>query len=407
MHRSLRLFYCTVMDYPSSMASSIQQIKTAHAMGRVGACVIFCIKDSRGTLSDPQIILDYYGLTKHPNFLLETISTQSGRHRYRMYLVKLLLKWPMMLKRYKPEAILTRESRVILMLYPFARWAGITLVFESHDLANLTSWESFRKRNQLFQRWALQRADVVVTVTDFCKQDMVNIGINPSKILVAPDAADLWSYSEPKSQLNSSEPVKLTYVGSMHPERGCDVLIRALPYIRSSVIAVLVGGTNNQIEMMTKLANDLGVADQVHLVGSVPHRYIKQWIEASDILIMPTIDSLFGRRYTSPMKLFEYMASMRPIITSNLPTVREILDEGSATFFTAGNPEDLARAVVDTITNWKEALVKAQRAFQIFARHYTFEKRAAKILDFIQHIRGEKAPLPEVVGAPSQPAQSI
>lgn len=390
--RNPRLLYCTAVDYPSMLANSVQQIKTAHAMARIGSFVRFFIKNSKDTPTDPQTIFAYYDLKEHPNFTLEGVTTVRGIYKYAIYLIKLFFICLKEIATKKVDVVLSREPRVILMSYLMTLWTGTTLVFEAHDLPDKgLSYRAVNRRTQIFHRYALRVADVIVTVTNICKQEMAMLGINPDRILVAPDAADLVNYSKPRQQLAENGPVKLAYVGSLGAEKGCDLLVRALAYIPSNmnIQTFIVGGNRGQIEVLEELAENICVIDRINFIGNIPHGEVKAWIESSDILIMPTARSLFGERYTSPMKLFEYMASQRPIVVSDLPTVREILDDESATFFEASDHEDLARAIKDVIENWPEALVKAQRAYKLFVENFTFENRARRILSFIEKTRGQ------------------
>ncbi len=389
---NLTFLYCTVMDYPSTLANSVQQIKTAHALTRTGSFVKFFIKNSKGGPLDSQAILAYYGLEEHPNFTLRGINTISGAYRYGIYLLKLFFICMKEILCKKADVIWSREPRIILMLYLLARWTGTKVVFEAHDLADKgLSYRGVNQKTHFFHRCAMRIADIIVTVTNKCKQEMAMLGVNPNKILVAPDAADLVNYSKLERRLADNGPVKLAYVGSLGADRGCDVLVRALAYIPSSmnVLAVIVGGNEEQIAILKSLAEDIGVIDRLQFTGYIPHRDVRIWIEFSNILIMPTVRSLFGEKYTSPMKLFEYMASGRPIVASDLPTIREVLDDNSATFFVANDPQDLARAITDTIENWPGALEKAQRAYSVFVEGFTFESRARRILSFIKEVRSQ------------------
>jgi glycosyltransferase involved in cell wall biosynthesis len=88
------------------------------------------------------------------------------------------------------------------------------------------------------------------------------------------------------------------------------------------------------------------------------------------------------RLYASPLKLFGYMASGVPIIASDLPAIREVLDESTATFCEPDNPESLARAIEFVLANPAEAQTKARKALEL-VKDYSWTERARKILEFI------------------------
>jgi glycosyltransferase involved in cell wall biosynthesis len=85
-------------------------------------------------------------------------------------------------------------------------------------------------------------------------------------------------------------------------------------------------------------------------------------------------------RDTSPLKIFEYMAAERPIISADLPPIRDVLDESTAYFFRPGDSADLARVIRHVMDNRAEAQQKAKAARAKVA-HYTWEERMKRILD--------------------------
>jgi glycosyltransferase involved in cell wall biosynthesis len=104
--------------------------------------------------------------------------------------------------------------------------------------------------------------------------------------------------------------------------------------------------------------------------------------KAGDILLMPFPDIEHYAFYMSPLKMFEYMASRRPIVASDLPSIREILNENNAVLVKPGDCRDLAVNLRKVIIDKALGDNLAQQAFKD-AQEYSWEKRAAKILDFI------------------------
>ena len=106
-------------------------------------------------------------------------------------------------------------------------------------------------------------------------------------------------------------------------------------------------------------------------------------LKSADVLVLPNSNrEKLSRAYTSPMKLFEYMASGRPIVASDVPSLREILDETNCYFFTPDDPESLAQVVITTINN-PEAQKKADKARKDVEK-YSWDKRAVAIMEFMR-----------------------
>ena len=107
------------------------------------------------------------------------------------------------------------------------------------------------------------------------------------------------------------------------------------------------------------------------------------YMRAADMLVIPnSAKEDISRLYTSPMKLFEYMASGTPIIASDLPSLREILNESNSSFFIADDVQDLSRVIGEVSSNHKKAQEKAVLASEQ-VKKYTWQRRAQSILDFV------------------------
>jgi glycosyltransferase involved in cell wall biosynthesis len=84
------------------------------------------------------------------------------------------------------------------------------------------------------------------------------------------------------------------------------------------------------------------------------------------------------------MKMFEYMASQRPIVASDLPSIREVLSENNAVLIEPDNPQSLAEGIKKALTD-KELSQRISQQTQTDVEEYTWDKRAQKILEFIKN----------------------
>src|ERR1700683_1585425 len=110
-----------------------------------------------------------------------------------------------------------------------------------------------------------------------------------------------------------------------------------------------------------------------------PYRELADNQAAADVLVLPNSGKYsISVRDTSPLKLFTYMASGKPIVASDLPSIREVLTDETATFFKADDPEDLARAINHVCGSNADANVRALNARREVQR-YTWDARARVI----------------------------
>lgn len=252
--------------------------------------------------------------------------------------------------------------------------------------------------HQLFGNWkdsyVAKRSDFLVTTSQRLKELLIEkCGALEPKILVAYGGVDpepykkisTMSVSSLRNRLGLPEDVFLAgYVGgftSVGIKKGLDTMIEAVPYLPKEVRMAFVGGTKAQIEEYTTLAEQVGVRERCIFVERQPFEKVVEYQCSMDVLVIPYPDVPHFRDHGFPLKVWEYMASGRPIIYSNLPLINEVL-ENHGVPFTPGNSEAFAEAVIvlyDSKENGKEiSLSNTQDILQ-----YTWEKRAQHIISLV------------------------
>jgi len=109
------------------------------------------------------------------------------------------------------------------------------------------------------------------------------------------------------------------------------------------------------------------------------------YLKSADVLILPNSGKKDVSRYwTSPMKMFEYMASQRPIVASDLSSIGEVLSENNSILVEPDNPQALAEGIKKVLDD-KELSQRISQQAYIDVKKYTWDKRAQKILDFVKN----------------------
>ena len=169
------------------------------------------------------------------------------------------------------------------------------------------------------------------------------------------------------------------YTGRVNGSKGVNTVLRAAELLQADPVRFLLVGKvydDVDVDAARQLAN-------VTLTGFVPPVDVSSYVAACDILLMPTSAELSYSRFTSPLKLFEYLASGRPVICSDLPVLREIVKhEQNALLFKADDPESLADAVRRLRADNALGSALARRARRDVVR-FTWESRAGRILEYI------------------------
>lgn len=254
--------------------------------------------------------------------------------------------------------------------------------------------------HQLFDDWKdkyiAENSDYLISTSKRLKNLLGSVcGVPLEKILVAYGGIDVNLFAEKVSARKASLREKLNlpvdaflvgYVGgfrSVGLEKGLSTMIRALPYLEEHIRMVFVGGTKEYIEEYEILAKELHVAHRCIFVGKQQFEKVIEYEISMDILAIPYPDQHHFRDYGFPMKVWEYMASGRPIVYSNLEIIGEIL-EGRGTAFKPDDAQSFAHAVISIKEN-NEASEKIAKENLQTIQNYTWKARVEQILDFVQN----------------------
>ncbi len=218
--------------------------------------------------------------------------------------------------------------------------------------------------------------------------------ISKDKFLVIPNGVDLDffdikdSKETARDKLGISQNKKIiAYLGSLEvvgTEKGVADLIGAfelLENINKEMELYIIGGPDNLVSKYKKSSN----SELVIFTGRVDYKKIPLYLRAVDAVIIPLPE---GRHSitTSPIKLFEYMASGKPIIASDLPSLRQYLNDENALFFAVGNQKDMAEKI-KTVLNDSDLADKLSKQALDDSGKYSWNNRADKIISTISNIR--------------------
>lgn len=244
-----------------------------------------------------------------------------------------------------------------------AEAVGIPWVYEVRgQLAD--TWASTRgaralasERYRLFVRReadAVRSADAVVTLAETMRRRVAADGVEPDRILLSPNAVGGAFLEEPGDAAGARRSLGLEpedeYVGtvsSVVPYEGLDDLVRAVARLAPTRprLRLLVAGDGTALPGVQQLAAELGIADRLVTPGRVDRSQAPTWHRALDVFCVPRKDTSVTRAVT-PMKPLEAMASARPVAVSDLPALREIVDDGrTGVLVPAEDPESWAHAL--------------------------------------------------------------
>jgi glycosyltransferase involved in cell wall biosynthesis len=208
----------------------------------------------------------------------------------------------------------------------------------------------------------------LVPISHAAADVLIRAGAVAERVLVSPSGTKLSAFDRiPAFDPDRLSAPRIVYLGRLSRDRGLDVFQE----IAATEIAdvTLVGEQEDTVQASGKL----------HVVPFVPHRDVPTWWERSDLVLLPYQRSLPHADSISPIKLFEAMAAGRPIIVSDLPAIREIVDHEKTALLV--EPADTGGwiAAIRRLQNDPQLACRLAQAAKQKAREYSWEKRAERI----------------------------
>jgi glycosyltransferase involved in cell wall biosynthesis len=359
---------------PSRRANSIQTMKMAQAFTLLGHQVLVVVPGDDPKLSWDQEIVPHYGLSA--KFDLAWVSTKGILHGYDFALssIKTAKKWG-------TELIFTRQPQTAAL----TSTRGIPTIFEAHDLPPGRMGPVFFKR---FLRGSGCRG--IVSISDALLNAIRSIyDLGDSATVTSPDGVDLERYtdlptpSKARMDLNLKDKFTIGYTGHFYPGRGIEVLLDSAAKL-PKVQFLFVGGQPADIKRISETISHNG-SENVTLTGFIDNAELPKYQAACDTLLMPYQLNVSGSsggdigKYLSPMKMFEYLAVGRPILSSDLPVLREVLNQDNSILLEPSDVDSWV-AAINQLQNDAELRNKLSANAKATSQNHSWQSRAGNIL---------------------------
>lgn len=401
-----QLIYLSNERFPATLACTIQQMLMCEAFAKAGADVTLWVPHYLDTPKlSAEELYEYYGV--EPNFFIQRLPSLlhlskplvNGKRRIKIPLIgglSVLLSTRMLANKLLRQGELNSQtiiySRNVNSAYTFYKLnqrhtnrQPFSIFFEVHSLDE--------QRPTSYFHTLLRKSDGLVCISDALKQAIIEtFDVDAQKICVAHDGVRQYvlergslNKETARAQLGLTAHPIVLYTGQLLPGKGADVFVEAAKQL-PEVHFLLVGGHGHYLERMRARLSSEQIIN-VELVGFVPPHRVPLYQSAADVLVLPATADHKISTYTSPLKLFEYMAAQRPLVASDLPVLQEILaDDDNALLFRERDAQDLAMTIQRVLSDRSLAERMAQRAFDQ-VQEYTWEQRAQQILNFINETR--------------------
>jgi glycosyltransferase involved in cell wall biosynthesis len=363
---------------PSDTANSLQVMKACQALVQLGHNLTLLVPKSPNVVNRKSEIVNlksHYGL--QIEFPIEWLSSSSRRmftwdsvRRARVIKADLLYVW------FPQSAVFGLLSKLPVIYEMHIQPTGFFGPIWHRLFASL------RGRKRLV---SITRALMNILEHDF------RMRLPANEVVIAPNGVDLERFASlpdpvtARRQIGLREARTVMCTGHLYAGRGADLflsLAKSLPQAHF----VWVGGRLEDIAIWKGRAETENISN-ITFTGFIPNRDLPLYQAAADVLLMPYSRSIMGSSGTadsanvaSPMKMFEYMAAGRAIVSADLPVIREVLNEKNAVF-----------CEHDSINSWKPAVMRLLEDEDLRnqlggqarqdVRGYTWAARAERILN--------------------------
>jgi len=364
----MNIFYIANARIPTEKAHGVQIMKMCESFSNIGHSVTLLVPKRKTSITDNPfeyyVVKDIFSLRKI--FTLDFV--KYGKFGFIIQSVTFAMTSFFILVRKKNAIFYSRDELPLLLLSFFKD-------------KNSLVWEAHMPRKGIVTRILLQRLDRIVVISQGLKDFFISQGFSEKQITVAHDGVDLNQFEisvtkkQARKKLYLPQNKKIVmYVGLLDRWKGVNTLLEAseLPEMKE-VQVVIIGDGPMYKEYSDKYKN-------VIFKGFLPYRNLPQNQRAADLLVIPNSKrSKVSNNYTSPLKVFTSMASNIPVVASNIPSLKEVLNESNAYFAESDDPVSFAKVITHVFSDYDLALIKAKKA-ATDVTYYSWDNRAENII---------------------------
>jgi glycosyltransferase involved in cell wall biosynthesis len=376
----MKIACITTSIIPSRSANSIQAMKVVHALKQSGQDVRLWIPEFER--SDWTTIADVYGLSTELDIVWLPFSPRFKQYDFSLKAVREAAHWG-------ADVIYTWALQAAV----FARLLGKPTVMEFHDFP---MGQNGPLLFRIFNRFKGKKLTLCTTSALAAgMEERFSTHFPANELQIAPNGteteryADLPQPAEARKQLDLKEGFTVGYSGHFYTGRGMELLTeiaRLLPEVNF----LWVGGKQEDIAPWQETLSVQSIRN-VAITGFIPNSRLPLYQAAADVLVMPYGKKISGSsggdisRVINPMKMFDYLASGKPIISSEVPVFHEILTSDTAIFCDPENAPDWAKAIKALQGNLEKRLQMGIRAKES-AEKYTWKNRARITLEKLESL---------------------
>jgi glycosyltransferase involved in cell wall biosynthesis len=279
---------------------------------------------------------------------------------------------------------------------------GVPHLYDMHSSLpqQLTNFAFSRSRLlrrvfEVLERFVIRRSRVVIVICPHLEETVRSIDRVVPTVLIenspgSGDAPEPGSGRRIREELGLSEATRMVlYTGTFEAYQGLDLLFAAALYVlkrRPEVRFVLAGGRPDQIDAARRAAHNAGLEAAVLFAGQRPAEEIPAFLDASNALVSPRSSGT-----NTPLKIYQYLRSGRPIVATRLLTHTQVLNDDVA-FLSDATAEGFGAAILEALADPARAHAVGERARQLAETKYSYEAYLDRTRQALAHLDTGTAP---------------
>ncbi len=380
---NIKIAYLSDSFIPSTRANTVHVIKMCAAFADCGTeIVLYC--NTNGSFDLEEVFTKYSVSSKYE------IVAEKSRVLGKLRMFDYAFKKAKDVKRQGPDVCYGRSLLALYMLrnhFPF--------IYESHIKPNRRLFIWLEKRILKHHN----RIKLVV-ISDNLKNEYLKqfSFLKPEDIEVLHDGADsipqeITSDKVPEKLMRAhNEGVTIGYIGHLYPGKCMETLIPIAKECRE-IRFHIVGGTEEWVKHWKVECQKEGIRN-IELYGYIDNSLVNSCYQNIDIVILPFSKGIYFNKdkkddigkWISPLKLFEAMANGKAIISSDLPSIEEVIINGvDGILVPPEEPQEWKKAIYDLVNDKRKRLLLGKNAKEKLEEEYTWKKRAEKVLAIIRN----------------------
>lgn len=369
----MKIVYISRSIIPSRTANSINVMKMCSTFASLGHEVTLLAPWTKKLEEkDVKDYYEYYGVEK--NFELKKLYSPNIKYlKKRIYSYRCLKE----VQKIKPDFVYGRND---MFAFYLTQKNGFLTLFEQH--------EPFRKDGfecKMFKKFLKIKKEKIklITISNRLREIYSKeYDISKDDIEVTQSATSVFNNKDLPEIDSSKNKINIGYIGSLFKGRGIEMIIELAKNF-SKLDFHIIGGKQEDIVFWKEKAKNI---NNLIFYGFINPKETYKYRNMCDILLAPYQNKEAGNRnseYMSPIKIFEYMASKKAIICSDMPAIRESINEKHAVFVQNSEIKSWEVALDSLINNPNKIKELSEEAYEYCLKNFTYEARCKKILKLV------------------------